>query len=303
MEQGTDLETEARKLWSGVACGTSCALLWGIQSVVSRQSVADGMTATDVTILRFLAASLVLLPFAVRLRPFPVGRLGWWRTLVLTCLAGGPYSAILVGGSAFAPAIHTAVISPGLIPLMSALQAWLFLSEPTSRSRLVGIGIIIVGIALFSFDAVTGAGAREGAWRGDLMFVLNAILWAAYGLLCRRWNVDAVEGTTAICIVSLVTLPVWVPFLPLRLTEASLSAILLQAAYQGVLVGALSLILYTRCVELLGPIRASLFVPLVPIVTAIGGILLLGELPSVLEWVGMLTVIGGLAVAMNLGRS
>jgi drug/metabolite transporter (DMT)-like permease len=296
------LETEAQRIWKGVTCGALCALIWGIQSVVSRQSVVDGMTAADVTILRFLAASLVLLPFARRLRPFPVGRLGWRRTLVLTCLAGGPYSAILVGGSAFAPAIHTAVISPGLIPLMSALQAWLFLSEPTSRRRLIGIGIIIVGIVVFSFDAVTGAGARAGAWRGDLLFVLNATLWAAFGLLARRWNVDAVEGTTAVCMVSLVTLPLWVPFLPLRLMEASLSAVLLQAAYQGVLVGALSLILYTRCVALLGPIRASLFVPLVPIVTAGGGILLLGEQPSILEWIGMLTVIGGLAVAMNLAR-
>ena len=113
---------------------------------------------------------------------------------------------------------------------------------------------------------------------------------------------DAVEGTTAICIVSLVTMPLWASFLPLRLLEASLSAVLLQAAYQGVLVGALSLILYTRCVALLGPMRASLFVPLVPIVTAVGGIVLLGELPSALEWIGMLTVIGGMAVAMNLRR-
>jgi drug/metabolite transporter (DMT)-like permease len=296
------LETEAQRLWKGVTCGALCSLIWGVQAVVSRQSVADGLTAADVTILRFLAATLVLLPFGLRLRPFPVGRLGWRRTLVLTCLAGGPYSAILVGGSAFAPAIHTAVISPGLIPLMSALQAWLFLSEPASPSRLIGIGIIMVGIVVFSFDAVTGAGARAGAWRGDLLFVLNATLWAAFGLLARRWNVDAVEGTTAICIVSLMTLPLWVPFLPLRLMEASMSAVLLQAAYQGALVGALSLILYTRCVTLLGPMRASLFVPLVPIVTAIGGILLLGELPSALEWIGMLTVIGGMAVAMNLRR-
>jgi drug/metabolite transporter (DMT)-like permease len=303
MGQGTILDTEARKLWYGVACGALCSLIWGIQAVVSRQSVADGLTAADVTILRFLAASLVLLPFGLRLRPFPVGRLGWRRALVLTCLAGGPYSAILVGGSAFAPAIHTAVISPGLIPLMSALQAWLFLSEPTSRSRLAGIGIIIVGIGLFSFDAVTGAGAREGAWRGDLLFVLTATLWAAYGLLARRWNVDALDGTTSVCILSLLTLPLWIPLLPLRLLEASLSAVLLQAAYQGVLVGALSLVLYTRCVALLGPIRASLFVPLVPIATAIGGILLLGEWPSILEWVGMLTVIGGMAVALNLRGS
>ena len=37
------------------------------------------------------------------------------------------------------------------------------------------------------------------------------------------------EGTTAICIVSLVTLPLWVPLLPLRLMDASLPAVLLQA--------------------------------------------------------------------------
>jgi drug/metabolite transporter (DMT)-like permease len=280
-----------------MAFGTSCSLIWGIQAVVSRQSVADGLSAADVTILRFLGAGLVLLPFAFRLKPFPVGRLGWRRSLLLTAMVGAPYSLILVGGAAFAPAIHSAVISPGLIPLMSALQAYLFLGEPSSKVRLTGIGIIIVGIAMFSFEAVTGA--REGAWRGDLLFVLNAILWSAYGLLARRWKIDAIEGTTTICILSLLTMPLWAPILPLRLMDASISAVALQMICQGVMVGALSLIFYTRCVALIGPIRASLFVPLVPIVAAVGGLLFLGERPSALEWIGMLAVIGGMLVALT----
>ena len=50
----------------GLACGLLCAVIWGVQSVVSRQSVADGLSAGDVTILRFLAASLVMLPFALK---------------------------------------------------------------------------------------------------------------------------------------------------------------------------------------------------------------------------------------------
>jgi drug/metabolite transporter (DMT)-like permease len=223
--------------------------------------------------------------------------------LILTCLVGAPYSLILVGGAAFAPAIHSAVISPGLIPLMSAVLAFLFLGEHAGRTRLLGIGIIIVGIGLFSFDAITGAAAREGAWRGDLLFVLNSVLWATYGLVARRWSIDAILATTTICILSIVTMPLWVPVLPVRLFEASYQAIALQVVWQGVMVGALSLFFYTRCVALLGPIGASLFVPLVPIVTAIGGVVLLGEQPSMLEVIGMLTVIGGMAVGLTLRRS
>lgn len=300
--ESTTGSVDGRAFWKGMAFGMLCALIWGIQAVVSRQSVADGLSAVDVTILRFVGASLVLLPFALRMRPFPVGGLGWRRALILTCMVGAPYSLILVGGATFAPAIHSAVISPGLIPLMSVLQAYLFLGERSAASRLIGIAIIMIGIGIFSYEAIIGAGAREGAWRGDLLFALTGTLWATFGLLARRWQMDAVESTTAVCILSLVSMPLWAWALPVHLMNASLTSIVVQTLVQGVLVGALSIFLYARCVALIGPHRASLFVPLVPIVTAIGGVLVLGEQPSILELVGMATVIGGMAVALNLGR-
>lgn len=78
-----------------------------------------------------------------------------------------------------------------------------------------------------------------------------------------------------------------------------MTAISLQALYQGLLVGTAGLFFYTRCVALLGPARATLFIPLVPLVAAIAGALLLGEQPSFQEITGMVVAISGMLVALR----
>ena len=181
--------------WKGVGLGTLSALIWGVQAVVSRRSVMDGLSASDVTILRFVVASMVLLPVGLRMRPIVVGELGWRRALVLTLLAGAPYTLLLVGGAAFAPALHNAVLTPGLIPIMAMLLGFIVLRQRPGVMRLMGIGLILAGIPVFSWDALTGTPGRAGAWRGDLLFVLSSVMWAVFGLLAGRWRVRAVEAT------------------------------------------------------------------------------------------------------------
>jgi len=288
------------KPWLGIACGLIATLIWGIQAVVSRQSVADGLTAADVTILRFSAAALVLLPWALwRTRPFPVGALGWRRALVLTLLAGAPYSLVLIGGAAFAPALHSSIITPGLIPIFTAGLAFLLFRERAGLARLVGLLLVVVGVAIFSWDALLGAPSRAGAWIGDLLFVLTAVMWSCFGLLARRWGANAIEVTIATCLLSLLLLPVFALVLPIRLAQVGLGALALQALYQGVLVGVAALFFYTRAVALLGAARTALFLPLVPVVTALAAALLLAEWPSPAEIVGMAVVITGMTIAFT----
>ncbi|MGE7471190.1 DMT family transporter [Bosea sp. NPDC003192] len=292
------------RLAIGFACGILAAVIWGIQSVVSRQSVVDGLSAGDVTILRFLAAALVLLPFALkRLKPFPVGKLGWKRALILTAIVGPSYSLILVGGAHFAPALHSSVISPGLIPVATALLAVLVLGDRISPLRVIGLAIIVAGIVVFSFEAMANTPTREGAWIGDLLFVLIAVLWSVFGLLARRWGADAVEVTMATCLLSVPLLPLLALVQPVHLLQVPLPAIALQALYQGVLVGAVALFLYTEAVAILGAARAALFLPLVPVVTALSGAAFLGEQASTLEIAGMLLAVTGMLVALRAPSS
>ena len=279
-------------------------MIWGVQAVVTRLSVTDGLSAGDVTILRFLAAALVLLPFALkRLRPFPVGRLGWRKALILTALVGPSYSLILVGGAHFAPALHSSVISPGLIPVATAVLAITVLGDKLGRLRVIGLGVILAGIVIFSFEAVSNTPTREGVWIGDALFVLIALLWSVFGLLARRWGADAVEVTMATCLLSVPLLPIVAIVQPVGLLQAPLPALALQALYQGVLVGAIALFLYTQAVAILGAGRAALFLPLVPVVTALAGSALLGEHASALEIAGMAIAMVGMVIALRAPSS
>lgn len=120
----------SRAPWLGILCGLLTAIIWGVQSVVSRHAMLIDMTPADVTILRFVSAAAVLLPWALRnMRPFPVGSLGWPRAWVMALLIGPLYSLILVGGAHFAPALHSSIISPGLIPVFTALLIFLVTGE------------------------------------------------------------------------------------------------------------------------------------------------------------------------------
>jgi drug/metabolite transporter (DMT)-like permease len=296
------IEAARGAFWKGLGLGIVCALIWGVQAVVSRRSVFDGLSATDVTILRFLVASAVLLPVALGMRPILVGELGWRRALVLTLLAGAPYTLMLVGAAAFAPALHNAVLTPGLIPIMAMLLGFLVLGHRPGPMQLFGIGIIIAGIPVFAWDALSGTPARAGAWRGDLLFALSSVMWAYFGLLAGRWRVRAIAATASIAMLSFLGSPLWAMLIPMQLMQASLPAILLQAIYQGLLVGVVATFLYMRVVMLLGSVRAALFLPLVPIVTALTGAILLGEIPSMLELAGMVLVVAGMALALASRR-
>lgn len=284
----------------GILCGLLAALIWGGQSVVSRHAMLEGMTPADVTILRFLAAAAVLLPWAAwRVRPFPVGSLGWPRAWAMALLIGPLYSLILVGGAYFAPALHSSIISPGLIPVFTALLVFLVLGERAGRMRLLGLGVILAGIAIFSRDALAQTPSRPDAWIGDLLFILIALMWSWFGLLARRWQASSVEITVASCILSVPLLAIVVLALPVRLSEAAPAEIALQAVYQGVLVGVVALYLYARSVAMLGAARATLFLPLVPVATAASSALFLSEQPSPPEFVGMAIVVAGMLIAFR----
>jgi drug/metabolite transporter (DMT)-like permease len=291
--------------WLGIACGLTTSLIWGIQAVVSRQSVADGLTPADVTILRFTTATLLLLPFALRrMRPFPIGRIGWRRALVLTALAGAPYSLVLIAGASFAPALHSSTITPGLIPVFTAVLAYALAGERPGRMRLTGLALVLAGVSAFCWQALSWQSlghvpAHDSAWIGDLLFVLTAMMWTLFGLLAKRWGADAIDVTIATCLLSLLFLPVVALALPIRLGEVAWGALALQAFYQGALVGVGALFLYTRTVALLGAARATLFLPLNPAIAALTGAALLGEWPSPAEIIGMLLVIAGMTVALR----
>jgi drug/metabolite transporter (DMT)-like permease len=57
--------------------------------------------------------------------------------------------------------------------------------------------------------------------------------------------------------------------------------------------------LFTHCIDLIGPVRAAMFIPLMPVTTALVSALALDEWPVPTELAGMIVVIGGVVLALH----
>ena len=79
----------------------------------------------------------------------------------------------------------------------------------------------------------------------------------------------------------------------------STKELVLQAVVQGVMLGAVSIFIYTRAVAALGPATTSLFSAAVPSITTLAAVPLLGEVPDVVSAIGLAVVTLGMIVAVR----
>jgi drug/metabolite transporter (DMT)-like permease len=122
-------------------------------------------------------------------------------------------------------------------------------------------------------------------------------MFMLYARLVKAWKVPAQKVTTTVCVLSLATLPIWGWAMRSGLWQATATSIAWQALYHGVGVGIIATLLFAYCVEMIGPVLAAMFIPLMPLATAVIAIFSLGEFPQVMEWAGMVVVLAGMAAA------
>lgn len=290
------------RLVLAVAAGLSAMLLYAGQFVLSRWSIQRTLSLWDLAALRFAVAGLLLLPVVLRHGLAGAAGVGWGRSLVLTLTAGGPYTLIMFGGLALAPAGHGAVIIPGVTPVVSTMLVWLWFGERPRPVRLAGLALIIAGLVLVSWPGIAGAGGAQ-TWPGDVLFLVAGVLWGLFTVLARRWQVDPLRATAMVWTLALAYVPVYGLAAGPRLLAAPRAEVVFQAVYQGVGVAILALALYSWSIRVLGASYAALFMPLVPVLGMLLAVPVLGEIPAWIQLTGVLAVSAGLALAAGRAAS
>jgi drug/metabolite transporter (DMT)-like permease len=283
----------------GYLYGLAVALVWGAQPVVATFGYRAGLNAFDLTLLRFTASGLLMLPLFLRRDPLHAGGLGWRRAAVFMLLAGPLYNAVLIGGLTWAPSSHSSLIYPAFTPLFTALLAkWML--DRRERIPVAGLALLVSGVLAVKLGAVLhpAAGVAPDAWRGDLLFVGAALMWSFYTVLMRRWNADPLAVVTAVQVGGLLYLPVHFLWQGTRVLHIDAQAMAIQALYQGVLVSVIAVLLFNLAVRRLGA-KASMFTALMPVVGVGMAVALLGEPLTLSLIAGTLLIVAGLGVSMN----
>lgn len=286
------------------AVGTLWALLtvviWSAWPAYTRLSVIDTLTPQDLVALRYAVGGAVLVPVLIRqARAMP--RDGWRQGLVLAFFQGAPLALLVTVGVRYAPAGHMAALSPGLLPLFAAVIGAVFLRERLSAARSMGVALIAAGAL-----AMAGLSLRSlssGVWKGDLLFICAGFMGSVYAVRMRRSGLSAIAGAALIGVYSmLVYLPVYgaLWFQSGGLRSAPALELGFQAIYQGLLMGAVSLFSLSRAIVILGATRATAFISLVPVLGTVIGALVLGERPSLTEWLAVSAISLGVLLAAGL---
>ncbi len=299
------IATLGRREWLGIVYGASAAIIWGGQLAMSRAGATSGLDGFDMAALRSGAAGLLLLPWLLTARRYGrgPGLTSWSHALVLAVAAGPLFIMASMGGFHFAPLPHGAVLQPSAMVLASMALSALLLRERLRALRLIGAGIIVVGLCLIAGPAILQGDRLTPI--GDGLFLLAGAMFALYSALSRRWNVGPMQATGAVTVIAgLVFMPFYLVLHGLDgLLALPLPMLLAQVIVQGLLTGIVSLVVFGRAVEILGAGRATLFPALAPVAAILIGIPLVGEIPTLAQTLGLFIVTGGLVLSLGAGRS
>ena len=278
---------------TGIAAAVITVAIWTGFIVIGRASAGRTLLPFDIGLLRVLGASAVLLPWGwwltrgrrdtassslLGLSPLPL------RQTVLAGFFGGfIYAVLCYAGFFYAPAAHASVLMPGSLPLWTALLAALVLRDPITPARALGLACIVVGDLVVGGASLLQAFNGGSVWKGDVIFMSAAFCWSVYSVLARKFGLEAVRATIAITAfafftyVPLFTLLTASGVLPTHLASAPWGEIAFQALFQGVGSVVISGITFVQMVRAFGPVKSTMITALVPGLSALGAVLLLGE--------------------------
>jgi len=293
--QSAQASAAIRERTIGVLCGLVVVALFSGFTLVSRIGFSSALTLPDIAALRFGIGGTLLLPVLLR---HGLSGVSWRDAAALAFLGGLGFALFAYAGFSLAPASHGAVLLHGTLPLFTFALSAALVGATATRAKVAGVALISLGVAAMALDSLSGATGRQ--LLGDAALLLASACWSGYGLLVKRLDLPPARAAAIVAVFSMVCfLPVYAVLPGTVLFAADWRDVLVQAVFQGVFIGAVSIFVYTRAVAALGAAETALFTAAVPCVTTLAAIPLLSEVPNVAGVAGVATVTAGMIIAMR----
>ena len=252
----------------GCAASVVVVLIWSGWVVLSRAGVTGAFSLWDLGLLRFGTAAVIVLPLLLWRRQ-AFGAIFTPEILLPALLGGSAYALFSFAALQQSPAVNAGVVVNGLIPIATICLISIF-SRRRPYYRELAISLLII---LANFLLLRGALIP---WVSYAMFVAATFSLAFYFVAVSIWNLDSEVFFYAVPIVNAIfMIPCWLLFD--GKIEADLGDIVLQAAYQGVLVTIGAITLLTFAIHRIGSVMVAVIMSGVPAVTAVLAYGFLGE--------------------------
>lgn len=187
-------------------------------------------------------------------------------------------------------------------PFFTALlAAWLLDGEPLRKRFFVGFGAALTGIILIGLN---GNFVLQLHPAGDILATLAAVVWACYSILMKKigaFRINMVVCTRKVFFYGLLfMLPALFIFdCRLGLERFASPGNTLNMLYLGFGASAVCFVTWNWAVRILGAVKTTVYIYLVPVVTVVSSVIILHETITPLAVVGTALTLAGLVVSQK----
>ncbi|MCL6247034.1 DMT family transporter [Acinetobacter sp. ANC 4945] len=248
--------------------------IWGGFTLTARLSANWGISAWDITALRFALAFCILMPILI----YKKDTAFLWKKepFILAMLGGVTYCLTAYSAFHYAPAAHAAIFLNGCIPLCTAIAAFLIFKQPLDKHTWISVVIMVSAISLMSYLMYVETGVAFGL--GDLLFFISAIWWGIFTVLLKQWKLSAWHAMAGVAIWSAVIfVPIYLLFFPKHWSDPEPLQLIGQVIFHGIFVVIIATLTYVEAIKRLGAFKAGSIVTLAPFIAAILAVPLLNE--------------------------
>ena len=284
-----------------VLAALGAMLFWGLSFVSSKAILNTGFPPMTMVTLRFLIASAVLIPLQRRLDPgFRLQKQDRLFLLLSALFGICLYFFCESRGIKYTSASNAALIT-AVIPALTVGAEYLIFRSGVRWFQVVGIALSIVGVY---FVVQRTPGQYDRALLGNLLMFGACLSWVAYNMFSRNLH----RGLKGVNLITYQSMIGTVLLLPIAISEArswsfGTFGVWLNLIYLGVVCTALSFFLYLYALARLGPVRVTSFINLLPVVSVVGGMLILGERLLPAQMIGGWVIVLGVFLVNRPGRS
>jgi drug/metabolite transporter (DMT)-like permease len=182
-------------------------------------------------------------------------------------------------------------------PFFTAILSHLFLKEEgkLQANFFVGFVVAMAGIFLISFNG----SKLEMNPMGDLLALMAALVWACYSILTKKisgYGYNTILTTRRVFFYGILfMIPALFLFdFKLELIRFMSPVYVFNVIYLGLGASALCFVTWNFAVKVLGAVKTSIYIYMVPVITVVTSMLVLHERITALSVVGTLLTLAGL---------
>ena len=179
------------------------------------------------------------------------------------------------------------------------LTGWLLDNEKPGWSFFIGFSAALTGIFLISFSGIT---MLELNPIGDLLAFAAAFVWAVYCILSRkisRYGYNTIQTTRRIFWYGLFFMIPVVIFFDFNWTLARFTQPrnIFNILFLGLGASALCFVTWNQAVKMLGAVKTSIYIYIVPVITMITSVIVLHDRVTWMSAIGVLLTLAGLLIS------